>query len=52
LEQAIKDKKIIIVVRSVKKWFELVPGLESYKDCYFLSHNREVEIRNTTLSPV
>ena len=51
IEQAIANEKLIVLARSVRNWFELVPELRNYKNCFFLANNRGMVISETTLSP-
>jgi len=51
VEKAMTDNKLIILARSVRNWFELVPKLNNYKNCFFLANNRGMMISETTLSP-
>jgi len=51
LKEAMDEGKIILLGRSRQNWFDLCPELESYNNCFFISVNRNMEIRNTTLSP-
>jgi len=44
VKKAIRDKKIIIIMRSAKLWYGAIPELEKYKNTYILRNPRNVRI--------
>ena len=51
VQNAIDDNKIIIICRAIACWLELVPNLKEYKNCFFLSKNRNIVFSGYTMSP-
>lgn len=49
IQNAIRENKLILIGRSVRKWFNLVDGLSSYKSCFFVANNRQMEISEYTI---
>ena len=48
---AINDQKPILVARSVRQWFNLVPELKEYENTHFVASNRGIDLSATTISP-
>lgn len=51
VRKAIKENKIIILARAVGDWFNKVPELREYRNCYFLASNRGIQFSSRTISP-
>lgn len=48
---AIEDQKLILIGRSVRNWFNLVPALRNYENCFFVANERKMILSEMTLSP-
>ena len=44
IRKAMADKKIIILMRSVRIWYEAIPELEKYKNKYILNSPQNVKV--------
>lgn len=51
VKKAMEEGKFILLARSVRNWFNLIPELRNYNNCFFIANNREMVISETTLSP-
>ena len=51
IQNAINAHKLILIGRSVNCWFNLIPTLENYDNCYFVANNRQMELSRTTIPP-
>lgn len=51
IKKAIHEKKLIIIARSVRQWFDFVPELRNYENCHFLASNRGIDLSEMTISP-
>jgi hypothetical protein len=51
VKKAIQEKKLIIIARSVRQWFDFVPELRNYENCHFLASNRGIDLSEMTISP-
>jgi hypothetical protein len=51
VRKAIKENKIILLARAIGDWFEKVPELKDYDNCYFIANNRGIKFSRSTISP-
>ncbi len=51
VRKAIKEEKIILLARAIGDWFEKVPELKDYNNCYFIANNRGIKFSRNTISP-
>ncbi|TVZ26552.1 hypothetical protein JM83_1526 [Gillisia sp. Hel_I_86] len=51
IDKAIKEKKTIIIARSISTWLEKVEKLKEYNNCYYLGVNRGIKFSISTIPP-
>jgi hypothetical protein len=51
VDKAIDDQKLVLIGRSVRNWFYLVPRLSNYQNCFFVANERKMILSEMTLSP-
>jgi hypothetical protein len=51
VKKAIQDRKLILIPRSIKQWFNLVPELAWYPKCHIIGTNRSIRLSQSTISP-
>jgi hypothetical protein len=52
VKNAIRQKKIILIGRSVGIWLGLVPELKNYDHCFFVVNTQKMILSETSLSPL